>query len=153
MSVSAYPYGTIAGAGAVTDALNLDGHTIQADTVGSDAQAELTIDQNGNVYSKLNTAARIQIDTAADWVRPTGSAPGTYEVRYTGLTGDALSFNTAAENVWYALSTTDYVLRQADSTTKFGGTSSTFTVEIREGSSGAADVTGSYSLIADRDDF
>jgi hypothetical protein len=130
--------------------LTLSGQTITKLSFDpTDAHAVLKVDNNGNVYQSADTGSRsyTQIDTATDWVRPTTKAPGAYEVRYTGLTGDALSFNTAAQNTWHPLSSGDFVLRNSV-TGPVGDRDSTFTVEIRDGSSGSADVSGTYRIHA-----
>ena len=136
----------------IQDVVTLTGYTVTAATVGSEAIAEFTIDQNGNVYSKINAAARIQQNTANDWVRPASSGPGLFQCRYTSLTGDALVFSTATQNTWWTLSTGDFVVRQSDNTTKIGGTSSTFLLEIRLGT-GSTLASTFHGLVADRDDF
>jgi hypothetical protein len=130
--------------------LNLDGQTITKISFNPDeAHAGLKIDNNGNVYRTQDTGVRswtLTDDATGDWVRPTTEAPGAYQVRYTGLTGVTLSFNTKAEDVWHPLSSGDFILR--NSVTLIGDRDSTFTVEIRDGSSGGADVSGTYRLHA-----
>lgn len=136
-----------------TVVVTLSGETITATPIGEDAHAYLKIDAgDGKVYAKVNTGAYTQIDSATDWIRPADAAPGDYEFRFTGLTGDALAFSTAVEDTWYPLSSGDFILRQTDITTGPGGKSSTFTVEVRKGSSGGAHTSASYTLAADRED-
>ena len=147
MSVGAFPYGCMSMLAAV---LNLDGQTITKISISpTDAYARLKIDNNGNVYRSgdSGSASWTQIDTAADWVRPTSAAPGAYEVRYTGRTGVTLSFNTASEDTWHPLSSGDFILYNSVTAT-LGDRDSTFTVEIRDGSSGGADVSATYRLHA-----
>jgi hypothetical protein len=130
--------------------LNLDGQTITKVSFSpTDAYARLKIDNNGNVYRSVDNGVTSwsQIDTAADWVRPTSKAPGAYEVRYTGRTGSTLSFGTVSENTWHPLSSGDFILYNSVTATS-GDRDSTFTVEIRDGSSGSADVSGTYRLWA-----
>ena len=69
------------------------------------------IDNDGNVYRKQGyLASYIQVNSTNDWVRPTTSAPGLYEVRYTSLTGHAMQSQTATEDTWHDLSTSDFTL-------------------------------------------
>lgn len=133
--------------------VTLSGETVDAFSFGSDAKAEIIVDNDGKVYKRTNNGSKVQIDTGTDWIRPVSAAPDDYECRYTGLTGDALDAATsAAQNTWRAL-TTDYFFVQTDSTTGAGGKSSTFTIEIRKGSSGSAIASASFTLTADREDF
>jgi hypothetical protein len=135
---------------ATGEKLNLDGQTITKVSFSpTDAYARLKIDNNGNVYRSVDTgvASWSQIDSAADWVRPTSAAPGAYEVRYTSRTGSTLSFNTASEDTWHPLSSGDFILYNSV-TAVSGDRDSTFTVEIRDGSSGSADVSATYRLWA-----
>jgi hypothetical protein len=130
--------------------LTLSGQTITKLSFDpADAYARLKVDNNGNVYQSSDTgiASWSQIDTATDWVRPTTKAPGAYEVRYTGLTGVTLTSGTVAEDVWHPLSSGDFILYNRV-TAAAGDRDSTFTVEIRDGSSGSADVSGTYRLHA-----
>ena len=131
--------------------LTLSGETIISSQIDpDDASARLKIDNDGNVYKSEDTGTPswTQIDSAADWIRPAADAPDDYEVRYTGLTGDALTSGTAAEDTWHALSTGDFIL--VNTTVIVPGTQdSTFTIEIRKGSAGAALVSASYTLTAD----
>lgn len=130
----------------------LSGQTVIAGTSGSQASARIKIDDDGNVYESVNLAAFSQVDTVTDHTRPVSASPGDVEVRYTNLTGDALASATAAEDTWHPLSSGDFILEQTDNTAPLGGNSSTFDIEIRLGSSGGADASGSYTLTADRED-
>lgn len=137
---------TVIGGAAAT--LNLDGQaTLTAvDPVG--ASKDLKVDNDGMIYHRSNGGSYIQLDDATgDWIRPIAEAPGTYQVRYTNLTGDALSSSTAAEDVWYALSSGDFTLTISSST---GLKTSNFDIEIRRGGSGAALVSASYSIAANQ---
>lgn len=127
--------------------VTLSGETTTAlDDDPSDAYARIKIDQDGNVYESADTGTPswVQVDTAADWVRPTGAAPGSYEVRYTSLTGDALDSATAAVDTWYSLSSGDYTLVQSRATV--GTDTCTFTIEIRSGATTLD--SASYTLTA-----
>lgn len=121
--------------------VNLDGESITKIGVGSPQVASLRVDQDGNVYSHAG-----QIDTARDWIRPASAAPGTYEVRFTNHTGDALASSTAAEDVWHALSGGDFLLTLQQSG-GVGSKSATFDVQIRIGSTIVA--SASYTLNAE----
>lgn len=139
-----------AGGGGRSPVLTLDsGQTIFQETGGGgNANARVKVDNDGNVYKSEDTGTPswTQIGTATNWIRPTNRSPGDYEVRYTSLTGDALDAATTAENTWHPMSSGDWTLVQTQSGT--GTDSSTFTVEIRKGSSGAAAVSDSFTLTA-----
>ena len=113
----------------------------------TDAYARLKIDDDGNVYKSEDTgsASWTQIGTTADWIRPANRAPGDYEVRFTSATNTPTSA-TAVEDTWHALSSGDFIVY--NSVTGTGTKSTTFTIEIRKGSSGAADVSDSFTLNA-----
>lgn len=131
--------------------LALSGESVVSSQIDPDnAHARLRIDDDGKVYKSEDTGTPswTQIDTLTDWIRPVSKAPDDYEVRYTGLTGDALTSATAAVDVWHPLSTGDFDLVNSETIIP-GNQSSTFTVEIRKGSSGAALVSASYTLTAD----
>lgn len=132
--------------------LTLSGHSVVANTSGSQASARIKIDSDGKVYESVNLAAWVQVDTVDDWVRPANAAPGSFETRYTNLTVDALASATAAEDIWHPMSSGDFILEQTDNTPAFGGNISIVDIEIRSGSSGSAEVSASYSLTADRSD-
>ena len=131
-------------------AVTVSGHTILSDQLDpADAYARLKIDNDGRTYESEDTGSPSwsQIDSATDWIRPTSEAPADYEVRYTSLTGDALTSGTAAEDAWHALSGGDFILVQS-TTIIPGDRSSTFAIEIRKGSGAVLD-SASYTLTAD----
>lgn len=96
----------------------------------SPAEKTLKVDNDGNIYQRNNTAAYNQIATSTDWIRPTTSAPGLYEVRFTNKSGDTI-FTTKAEDVWHDISTGDFTWIIQDTTFDDGANTATFTVEIR----------------------
>jgi len=122
-------------------ALTLSGHTFAANSTSNPTTGSFIVDNDGNMYTQENASPVIQIDTATDWIRPADRSPGDYEVRYTSVTGDTANLTcTTAVDTWHPLSTNLAV----------GPKSCTFTIEIRKGSTGAALVSGSYTLSADR---
>lgn len=135
-------------AGAV---LTLSGETVVAVNIPAEARAEIIVNQDGTVDSRINSGARVQIDTLTDWIIPNGAAPDDYETRFTNVTGPALNgASSALVNVWRALSLGDFFFVQLDNTPGLGGNVSTFDIEIRKGNSGGALVSASYTLDADR---
>jgi hypothetical protein len=138
-----------AGSGGLPATLTLSsGQTVlQEVSSPTDAYARLKIDNDGNVYASTDTGSEsyTQIGTTTDWIRPTTRAPGDYEVRFTSATNTPTSA-TAAEDTWHALSSGDFVVY--NSVTGTGTKSTTFTIEIRKGSTGAADVSDSFTLNA-----
>ncbi len=145
-----HPGGGVIASGRASATLTLSGETISAFSFGSDATAQVKVDNDGNVYRRLNNASWVQIDTGTDWIRPTSAAPDDYECRYTNRTGTDPTGHV--EDTWYAL-TSDFILTLVDTGPAPGGRTCTFTLEIRKGSSGSADVSGSYTLNAEREDF
>lgn len=128
------------------------GPTYQASKVGSNSTLDLKFDNDGNEYVRKNGGAYVQTNTADSWIRPTTSAPGLYKIRYTSATGDTTYLSsTAAEDIWYDLSSGDYILSIFDSTPFFGGKSATFTIEVRLDDGSVLD-SGSYTISADRED-
>ena len=133
------------------DVVVVSGQTIsKSSTSPTDAFARLKVDNDGKIYESKDTGTPswVQIDTVTDWVRPTASAPGLYQVRYTSLVGNVLDQETAAEDVWHALSGGDYILVQ--SVVGINVHSSTITVEIRLGTGSVLD-NATYILAADVD--
>lgn len=149
-SVSAFPYGSAAaaGAGGGGDTVTLSGESTSISVTNpTDAYARIKIDNDGNVYESADTgsASWVQVDSSTDWVRPASSAPGTYQVRFTSATNTPTS-STAAEDTWYALSGGDFIIY--NSRTIVGIKSTTFTIEIRQGTGSVLD-SASYSLFAE----
>ena len=112
---------------------------------GGNSDTHLKVDNDGNMYKQINFGGYTQIDSSTDWVRPTTSSPGLYEVRYTGLTGSAIFTGTTAEDTWHSMSSGDWILRQRQLGGGFDSTSSTFTVEIRLNGGAVLD-SASYTL-------
>lgn len=80
--------------------------------------------------------------TQFDWITPTSSAPGDYQIRFTLTSGT--TFSGVASGTWYAL-TSDrecYLFRSSA-----GNSSCGVTVDIRKGT-GAILATASWSLTA-----
>ena len=98
----------------------------------ADATAQYKVDNDGNVYRRINNQSWTQINTLTNWVRPTSFAPGLYEVRYTNITGNTGDFSaSAAVNVWFSLSSGDFICTLLDTTNGFSSRSVSFTIEIR----------------------
>ena len=128
--------------------VTLSGETYQPTSSNNPTTGRFIVDQDGNMYRQLNSDARVQIDTGPNWIRPNTAAPGTYEGRYTGVTGDTGSLTaTTAVNVWHSMATSDWTITVSDSDSGVGGKSCTFTLEIRVGSTTLA--SASYTLGAD----
>lgn len=124
--------------------LNLAGETATDVGVNRTARATMVVRADGTM-DRIQNLSIVQVDTAADWIRPETAAPDDYEARYTGLTGDPLDSSTSkAVNIWHVLSTSDYFFEQSADQGTNDDNDSTFTIEIRKGSSGGALVTGTY---------
>jgi len=129
----------------------------ETNTVGDavaphDTFASLKIDADGNVYmgDAVNGAAisYTQVDTGTDWIRPAAAASSLYEVRVTSVDHNAGSDNGSGWDVspgtdgdWFTLDT-DRIWNTNETTV--GSYSTTFTVEIRRGSTTLA--SASYAL-------
>ena len=132
------------------EALTLSGESVvNIQGAPTDAHARLKVDNDGNMYKSVDTGSEsyTQFDNATDWVRPPSAAPGAYEVRFTSLTGDALTSSTVAEDTWHPLSSGDFELILSETGT--GTNTSNFTIEIRDGGSGGADVSAAFVLTAE----
>ena len=135
------------------DVITLTGTTVFAFSFGSNATAQLFVNQDGTVDQRINNGSFTQIFASTDWVIPNGSAPGTYQTRYTNRTGDTLDAPTSAlEDTWRALSLGNFSLSLVDSTPLAGGQAANFDIEIRLGT-GSALASTSHGLDADREDF
>lgn len=135
--------------------LTLSGGNLPAGNSGAICTAQFKVDNDGNMYSRVNNTVWNQISSTTDWVRPASASPGSYEVRYTNASGDTGFLSaTTAEDTWHPMTTGDWIITITDDT-PIGATqsSATFDIEIRIGSSGSAAVSASYTLTANRDDF
>lgn len=134
------------------DVVTLSGELTQDfQTDPADSYAYFKVDQNGNLYEYTGSSPTPSyqiVDSATDWVRPTSSAPGLYEVRVTGRTGDTFSSQTAADDTWHSLSSGDFVLH--NERTIIGNRSTSYTLEIRY-NGGSVLASGSYTLLAEVD--
>ncbi len=138
------------------DVVTVSGGSFSAFNQDADATQEIWFDANdGNCYESENLGSAVQINSADDWLRPTSSAPGNYETRYTNHTGDSMTVtiggSAASEDTWYNFANGDFLFKITDSSPGFGGNSATFTVEIRLDGGPPSD-SGSYTISADRED-
>jgi len=133
------------------EALTLSGESVvNIQGAPTDAHARLKVDNDGNMYKSIDTDGTpswSQFDSATDWLRPPSAAPAAYEVRFTSLTGAALTSSTVVEDTWHPLSSGDFVLVLSETGT--GTNTSNFTIEIRDGGSGGADVSAAFVLTAE----
>ena len=112
-------------------------------------RAALVVKLSGTSDKIVNTT-QTQIDGATDWIIPNGDASSLYEVRYTGLTGDALDGSTSlAEDVWGSLGANKFFSQRWVAGAGIGMKSSVFTVEIRFNGGAPLD-SASYTLNAER---
>jgi len=121
-----------------------------ADSTASDpsnAIVRFTFNEDGTV-DRTQEGSTAQVDASTDWVIPNSAAPGDYEIRFTSLSGDSPTVSGGtAENSWWAFTSGNFQLSLIQGTV--GSQACSFTIEIRKGSSGAALVSGSYSLSAE----
>jgi hypothetical protein len=112
----------------------------------ADAYARIKVDNDGNMYKSQDggSTSWSQIDSTNDWVRPTTSAPGDYEVRFTSASNTPTS-STAAEDTWHDLDTGDFIIY--NSRTSVGTKNTNFTIEIRENGGSVLD-SASYTCHA-----
>lgn len=142
---SAVSYGV-----ATPPTLTLSGQTVintgaGVQTSGIRVNSDGTVDENNNgVFT--------QIDTSTDWVVPVGFAPDDYEVRVAAAPpGDAFTNSPGADGTWFALtSNREWNVVEANPTVGSTLDTGNFTIEIRKGSSGGADVSGTYNVQANR---
>jgi hypothetical protein len=148
MSVRRAAWGAAGGGDVVT----LSGGTVNAFAFGQNSiafhyfNADGTSDRDGTT-----TPPRTQINASTDWVIPNGSAPGSYRVKYSNMTGDTGSYSGNISTVYAALTAPDKYVAVTDTTTGAGGKSITETVHIDDGTT--EQDTGSYTQTADREDF
>jgi hypothetical protein len=89
--------------------------------------AGLRFNSDGTKDTNID-GAYSQSGASTDWIVPNGFASADYDIRYTALTGDALTSAPAAENVWIDLGS-DRLF--AVSRSSIGVSTSTLTIEIR----------------------
>jgi hypothetical protein len=129
------------------DKVTLSGEaTFDSRTSPTDSYARIRIDNDGNVYESADSGSPSysQVDTATDWLRPAGNAPGLYEVRFTSATNTP-TFATATEDTWHSLSSGDFTIYNSE--TGIGTKATTFTIEIRH-NGGSVLASASYTLTA-----
>ena len=116
-------------------AYNLNGESV-SNVLTNVAAIRIGLD---GIVEKRDFGGLAQIDSATDWVIPNETADGDHDVRYTNLTGDALTTFPAAEDTWIDLS--------ADREYGMASGTCTFDIEIRDplGTTVASD---SYTLLA-----
>lgn len=110
----------------------------------TDSTAGIRFNLDGTI-DELRGTSYSQIDAATDWIIPNGKAATDFEVRFTGLTGDAFTTEAASSGTWIALSLArEWKLNNiVDLTTD----SNSVTFEIRRGSGATID-TGVYTFSA-----
>jgi len=111
------------------------------DPVGFRFNTDGTIDKREN-------GSYTQVSTTTDWIIPNTAAATDYEVRVTGLTGDAWDSSPVADGTWTDLSVAREWNIQDTNSTAAGAKSTAWTFEIRKGSGATLD-TGSYTADAD----
>lgn len=122
----------MAAAALMPGVVTLSGHTISGVT-----DAQLKIDNDGNVYEfETDPGSFVQIDTATDWVRPVAVA-SQFEVRFTKNSGD--DPDTGTMDAWLSLASDRQFGYQGDKVA-----SGEFLVEIRYG--GIVLASGTYEL-------
>lgn len=99
MSVSAFPYGTIAAA-AGGDVVTVTGATYY-DSSGGTAEAYVQFQTDGTKDAKDDSGTS-QRNASTDWVIPNSSAPGLYQIKAT-LNSGTLSGSSSATGSWLAL--------------------------------------------------
>ncbi len=139
-------YGSSATAGNVT----LSGEDALDVGINRNARAAIVVRSDGTI-DKIENVTTTQVDVSTDWIDPNGDASSDYDVRYTGLVGDALDGSTSlAEDVWGDLGVDKFFEQRATSSPD--SFESEFTLEIRF-MGGAALDTGVYNCDASRTDI
>lgn len=138
MSVSAFPYGVIAGAGASGDVVTLSGETGIQDTVsgGGTARAGVRFNSDGTI-DKREASSYTQIDSSTDWIIPNSSAPDDYEIRCASITAGGWTVAAASTGTWVALSSSREW--RVEETSEDSSQTCTAVFEIRKGSGSAID--------------
>ena len=136
------------------DNLTLSGGTAADLEFGGIAGGGFRLDADGNMYRKQGYyASYVQVSSTTDWVRPAASAPGSYQARFTGLTGFSPNGGTnQSEDSWRNLSTLGDLIVELQTVGFEDERDCTFTFEIREGT-GPVLVSGVYTIDVVRFDF
>ena len=135
----------------VEDIITVSGDTLSAGNTDADSTQSLRFVDDGDVREKKNSGSYDLISETTDWLRPSSSAPGLYEVRFTSISGDTGDFSaTTSVNTWHDFSSGSWTGTVTDSTIFFGGKSVTFTIEIRLDGGSVLD-SAAYTLTADRE--
>ena len=121
--------------------VQVSGQNVNGQVEGAASQAGIRVNSDGTI-DENSDAIYGQIDAATDWIRPQTPAPGDFEARITGFTGDGLevadlaigTFGVISESPQWYLETSIVEVRTC-----------TFTLEIRKGS-GPVISSASYTL-------
>lgn len=120
--------------------VTLNGASITYASGGGGSEVGIRFTESG-IIQKKEGGVYTQI---GDWLTPNGIGGAAFDIRFTGLTGDAFTTEAAAEDAWVDLSTNrEWLLYEVGGGILFN----TVTFEIRTGSTTFD--TGSYSFTAD----
>ena len=130
--------------------VTISGESGISDSVGSGtAFAGIRVNTDGTI-DKREGGTYTQIDTATDWVRPTGRASSTFDVRANIVSETEDGFNAGLSDLfgtWLPMSTDrEWVVTEA--TTGFTSTG-TLTLLVRYNNSATLD-SANYSMSADK---
>lgn len=131
-----------------TGTVTVSGESILASAASGPVNAQLLINTDGTL-DKNDNGTVSQIDAGTDWIIPNSAASSDYEVRFTNLVGTPAGATTLTENIWAPIDQQHLVGVRRTGAEGTGQNIVTFTLEIRQGSSGAALDTGNFTLQAE----
>lgn len=109
--------------------------------------AGLEIRADGTVWeTQFNGLIETQLSPATDWIIPRNTAD-QYQVRFTNLVRTGPQSSSAAEDVWFPLSSGNFVMEYERFTN--GTHTGTFDIQVRKGTGPVAG-SGQYSITVTR---
>jgi hypothetical protein len=127
-----------------THTLTITGGSIIDPVAHNGAGAGIRFNTDGTIDREDDTNGFVAWNAATDWIIPRGGDASAYEVRCTNIALDTWSTEPAAEDAWVAISEARTWLFSVPA--PLGEHSLTCDFEIRTGSSGAAEDSGSFTF-------
>ena len=137
-------------AGGTKGVLTLSGEAVSDVSVVAPTIAGIRINTDGTI-DKREGAVYTPIDVGTDWIVPNNRATTANEFRITSVTYTSGTFNEVkdmpVDGTWYDLTGGAIEMSGTDTNPSAAGVIDiAFTLEVRRGSSGAAEASGPYSI-------
>lgn len=111
--------------------VTVSGETITDNVaINRDARAVLKVYTTGTFY-KIEDTTETQIDSGTDWIRPTGDASASYEIKYDYVSGDTLDASTSLNDGQWGNLGTNKFFEQRATASPTQDRATTITISIR----------------------